>query len=62
MQYDARTQALTVTYGDTGEVVTFQYSEGKANPEFFYHGDMQVERTEKGSVTHQVLNNPQAFN
>ncbi|AHG86183.1 Signal peptidase I [Bibersteinia trehalosi USDA-ARS-USMARC-190] len=62
VKYDFRSQELTVTRGDTGEVLTFQYSEGKANPEFFYHGDMQIERTEQGSVTHQILNNPQAFN
>lgn len=62
VQYDFRTQQLTVTHGDTGEVKVFQYSEGKPNPDFFYHGEMQVERTETGDVTHQILNNPQPFN
>lgn len=62
IQYDFRTQELTLTKGENGEVVKFQYSEGKPNAEFFYHGDMQVERTEKGDVTHQILNNPQPFN
>lgn len=62
IQYNFSTQQLTVTHGDSGEVNVFQYSEGKPNPEFFYHGEMQVERTEKGDVTHQILNNPNAFN
>lgn len=62
IQYDFRTQELTLTKGENGEVVKFQYSEGKPNAEFFYHGDMQVERTEKGDVIHQILNNPQPFN
>lgn len=62
IQYDFRTQELTLTKGENGEVVKFQYSEGKPNAEFFYHGDMQVERTEQGDVTHQILNNPQPFN
>ncbi|QIM62765.1 signal peptidase I [Pasteurellaceae bacterium Orientalotternb1] len=62
VQYDFATQQLTVTHGDTGEVKVFQYSQGKPNPDFFYHGDMQMERTETGDVTHQILNNPQPFN
>lgn len=61
IQYDFAAQTLTVTKA-SGEVVKFEYSEGKPNAEFFYHGDMQVERTEKGDVTHQILNNPQPFN
>lgn len=62
IQYDFRSQELTLTKGENGEVVKFQYSEGKPNAEFFYHGDMQVERTETGDVIHQILNNPQPFN
>lgn len=62
VQYDFQTQQLTVTHGDTGEVKVFQYSQGKPNPEFFYQGEMQLERTESGDVTHQILNNPQPFN
>lgn len=62
VKYDFATQNLTVTHGDTGEVNVFKYSEGKQNPDFFYHGDMQVERTEQGDVTHQILNNPMPFN
>lgn len=60
--FDAFTRELTVTHGDTGEVVKFRYEGDKPNPEFFYHGEMQLERTEMGDVTHQILNNPQAFN
>lgn len=61
VRYDARTQSLRVITAD-GREIDFEYSAGKANPEFFYHGEMQVERTEKGAVEHQILNNPQAFN
>ncbi|QGM80558.1 signal peptidase I [Otariodibacter oris] len=62
VKYDFLTQELTVIHGDTGEVEHLQYSQGKPNPEFFYHGEMQVERTETGDVTHQILNNPYPFN
>lgn len=62
IHYDFRTQELTLTKGENGEVVKFQYSEGKPNPDFFYHGEMQIERTEIGEVKHQILNNPQPFN
>ena len=62
IKYDFATQQLTVTRGDTGETVMFKYSEPKPNPDFFYHGEMQNERTETGDVTHQVLNNPRPFN
>lgn len=61
VKYDFQTQQLTVTHKD-GTQNVFQYSTGTPNPEFFYHGEMQVERTEKGDVTHQILNNPQPFN
>ncbi|WGE84305.1 signal peptidase I [Actinobacillus equuli] len=61
VKYDVRTQQLTVNHTD-GQQVVFDYSVGVPNPEFFYHGEMQVERTEKGEVTHQILNNPQPFN
>lgn len=62
IHYDFRTQQLTVTHGDTGEVKVFNYTQGKPNPDFFYHGEMQMERTEQGDVTHQILNNPNPFN
>ncbi|KMK51274.1 signal peptidase [[Actinobacillus] muris] len=62
VQYDLSTQQLTVTDGKTGEVKTFQYQGAAPNPDFFYHGEMQIERTEIGDVRHQILNNPQAFN
>ncbi|MGX2974919.1 signal peptidase I [Ursidibacter arcticus] len=62
IKYDFATQHLTLTRGDTGEVVIFTYSDAKPNPDFLYHGEMQLERTETGDVTHQILNNPQPFN
>ncbi|MCK3656893.1 S26 family signal peptidase [Pasteurellaceae bacterium Macca] len=62
VKYDFATQQIEVTDGRSGKVEVFQYSEGKPNPTYFYHGDMQIERTEKGDVTHQILNNPQPFN
>ncbi|QTM01745.1 signal peptidase I [Mannheimia sp. ZY171111] len=61
LKYDFATQQLTITKIN-GEANVFEYSEGKPNPEFFYHGEMQIERTEKGNVTHQILNHPMAFN
>lgn len=62
VKYDLHSQQLTVTHGDTGKVNVFQYSDRSPNPDFFYHGEMQVERTEQGDVTHQILNNPNPFN
>ncbi|WP_373777331.1 signal peptidase I [Glaesserella sp.] len=62
VKYDIHTQQLTVTHGDSGETVVFKYENDKPNPEYFYHGEMQIERTEIGDVTHQILNNPQLFN
>ncbi|WP_440201921.1 signal peptidase I [Actinobacillus pleuropneumoniae] len=61
VKYDSHTQQLTVTHAD-GKQTVFEYGEGKPNADFFYHGEMQIERTEKGDVTHQILNNPFAFN
>ncbi|OOH91081.1 signal peptidase I [Pasteurellaceae bacterium 15-036681] len=61
IKYDFRTQELTVTHADGKEMV-YKYEGAKPNPEYFYHGEMQVERTEIGDVTHQILNNPQPFN
>ncbi|MDH2997267.1 S26 family signal peptidase [Pasteurellaceae bacterium LFhippo2] len=61
VKYDFRNQELTVTHSD-GTVAQFKYEGAKPNPEYFYHGEMQIERTEIGDVTHQVLNNPHPFN
>ncbi|AUI65930.1 MULTISPECIES: signal peptidase I [Glaesserella] len=62
VKYDFHTRNLTVIHGDSGKEMVFKYEGGTPNPDFFYHGEMQVERTEIGDVTHQILNNPQAFN
>lgn len=62
VKYDFHTRNLTVVHGDSGKEVVFKYEGSTPNPDFFYHGEMQVERTEIGDVTHQILNNPQAFN
>ncbi len=62
IKYDFHTQQLTVTHGDTGKTMVFKYEGAKPNSDYFYHGEMQVERTEIGDVTHQILNNPQPFN
>lgn len=62
VKYDFHTRNLTVVHGDSGKEVVFKYEGGTPNPDFFYHGEMQVERTEIGDVTHQILNNPHAFN
>lgn len=59
--YDFAKQSLTVTSKD-GKVNQFEYSEGKPNAAYFYHGEMQQEKTEKGAVIHQILNNPTPFN
>lgn len=61
IEYNFATQALTVISKD-GAVTSFKYENAKPNPEFFYHGEMQVEQTEVGNITHQILNNPNAFN
>ena len=61
VKYDMATQSLTVTSKD-GSVNVFKYENAKPNADFFYHGEMQVEKTEVGSVTHQILNNPSPFN
>ena len=61
VKYDMATQSLTVTSKD-GTVNVFKYENAKPNADFFYHGEMQVEKTEVGSVTHQILNNPSPFN
>ena len=61
VKYDMATQSLTVTSKD-GTVNVFKYENAKPNADFFYHGQMQVEKTEVGSVTHQILNNPSPFN
>ena len=61
VQYNFNTQELSVTSA-TGEKLKFQYSDKVDNPSFFYNKSVQVERTEKGSVTHQILNNPYPIN
>ena len=61
VKYDMATQSLTVISKD-GTVNVFKYENAKPNADFFYHGEMQVEKTEVGSVTHQILNNPSPFN
>ena len=61
VKYDMATQSLTVTSKD-GSVNVFKYENAKPNADFFYHGEMQVEKTEVGSVMHQILNNPSPFN
>ena len=61
VKYDMATQSLTVTSKD-GTVNVFKYENAKPNADFFYHGEIQVEKTEIGSVTHQILNNPSPFN
>lgn len=62
VKYDMRFQTLTITDGKTGEVHQYQYDNPSANGEFVYHGEAQQERTEKGAVTHQILNHPLPFN
>lgn len=61
VKYDMATQSLTVISKD-GTVNVFKYENAKPNADFFYHGEMQVEKTEVGNVTHQILNNPSPFN
>ena len=61
VKYDMASQSLTVTSKD-GTVNVFKYENAKPNADFFYHGEIQVEKTEIGSVTHQILNNPSPFN
>ncbi|MDP8099244.1 signal peptidase I [Pasteurella atlantica] len=64
VKFDALTRQLTVIHDKKSgeEKHVFKYSGGTPNPEFFYYGTMQLERTEQGDITHQILNNPQAFN
>lgn len=66
--YDLENQSLVITYGKDGkpceencDTAVFKYSEGVPNPEFVYNGMTQIERTESGDVTHQILNSPQPF-
>ncbi|PJG85021.1 signal peptidase I [Conservatibacter flavescens] len=68
IHYDLASRSLTVIHGKEGkpceencDVVKFQYSEGVPNPEFVYYQQPQIERTEQGDVTHQILNNPEPF-
>lgn len=61
VKYDSATQSLTVTHPD-GSVKVFQYENAKPNADFFYNGEMQIEKTEIGDITHQILNNPMPLN
>lgn len=65
IKYNQANGTLTVTPAKCGQAVcepeVYQYSDAKANPEFFYHGNAQIEMTEKGAVTHQILLNPVRF-
>ncbi|MDH2925490.1 signal peptidase I [Nicoletella semolina] len=62
VKFDIHNQQLTVIHGDTGKEAVFQYEGNTPNPNFFYRGEMQLERKEIGDVTHQILNHPQPFN
>lgn len=58
VRMDPITRQLTVISKE-GNVNEFKYEGDEPNPDFFYYGAMQLERTEQGDVTHQILNNPQ---
>lgn len=67
--FDINSRHLSIIHGKDGqpcqencEVTQFKYQGAEPNPNFFYHGEMQVESTEISNVTHQILNNPNAFN
>ncbi|KGQ29865.1 signal peptidase [Gallibacterium genomosp. 2] len=65
IKYDQQNGVLTVTAAcgqDLCESQTYQYEGVEPNPEFVYHGNAQIERTEIGAVTHQILLNPDRFN
>lgn len=65
IKYDSYTRTLTITpaCGKTDcPSQTYTYSVGKLNPEFVYHGEKQLEETENGAVSHQILLNPVPFN
>lgn len=57
VKYNSQKRELTVIHGD-GKTVAFRYQGDALEPNFFYHGEMQIERTEIGDVTHQILVNP----
>lgn len=66
--YDLATRDITLIPNVNGnpceqdcDVIHFKYSQPVANPEFIYYQQPQLERTEYGSVTHKILNNPEAF-
>lgn len=61
VKYDSATQSLTVTHPN-GSVKVFRYENAKPNADFFYNGEMQIEKTEIGDITHQILNNPMPLN
>lgn len=61
----------TITVANNGEItltpacqddctdINFSYTTGVANPDYIYYNNAQIEKTETGSVTHQILQNPQ---
>lgn len=57
IEYNFLDRTLTVTTKE-GKVINFSYTDPKPNLDFFYYDQFQLERTETGSVTHEVLNNP----
>lgn len=65
IKYDAFTRTLTITPAcgkENCSSQTYTYSVGKANPEFVYHNEAQIEKTENGAVSHQILLNPEPLN
>ncbi|MFC0308615.1 signal peptidase I [Gallibacterium trehalosifermentans] len=65
IKYNQQDGVLTVTPACKEESCpseTYQYEGLTPNAEFVYHGNAQIERTESGAVTHQILLNPDRFN
>lgn len=65
IKYNQQDGVLTVTPAcqtDPCPSETYRYEGLTPNPEFVYHGNPQIERTEIGAVTHQILLNPDRFN
>ncbi|MBE2897375.1 signal peptidase I [Pasteurellaceae bacterium 20609_3] len=65
VRYEQQSGTLSVTPAQCDatpcQPQVYQYSDAKPNPEFFYHGNAQLEMTENGAVSHQVLLNPVRF-
>lgn len=67
VKYDQANGVLSITpkcdSSAVCETTTYQYVDAKENPLFRYHGNtVQIEYTEIGAVTHQILLNPVRFN